>query len=226
MKLDSLTLALTAYNEEDALPRTVERALELLPQAAKRWELLIVDDGSTDGPAQVAGSLEVRHNGIRVLRHDQNRGMGAAIRTAIDASQMEWFCTIAADGQVDPRDLTTFLEPAQYCSAIFSTYSTRRDGIDRAFLSAGLRILLTLLTGAWNIPTGNYFIKTEILKSLSLHSNSFFANYEIYLSVRKRNIPYVWTSLPCTPRDTGKSKVRNLKTIFRVWNELVRYRFR
>ncbi len=224
MTLSSLTLALTAYNEGDNLSNTIARAIEFLPKAADAYELLIIDDGSTDSTPAIAERLAAENSKIRVICHPRNLGMGAAIRTAIRETKMKWFCTIAGDGQVNPNDLLTFVEPAQYHPAVFSTYSTRQDGVDRWILSNGLRILIFLISGVWKIPTGNYFIQSELIRSFPFTSESFVVNYEVFLNVRKRKLSYVWVQIPCTPRASGKSKVRNLKTIFRVARELIRYR--
>ncbi|HLG18372.1 MAG TPA: glycosyltransferase family 2 protein [Bdellovibrionota bacterium] len=223
-KLSSLTLALTAYNEEEAVPQTAARAIRFLSDTAERWELLIVDDGSTDGTVDILRTLTESHANVRILTHETNRGMGAAIRTAIEAAQSKWFCTIAADGQVDPLDLTAFIEPALYYPAVFSTYLNRRDGWDRTFLSNGLRLLMAITTGTWKIPTGNYFIQTNILKSFHLRSTSFFVNFEVFLETRRSRHPYVWVQIPCAARPSGQSKIRNVRTILRVTRELFRYR--
>ncbi len=226
MKLPSLTLALTAFDEEANLIETVKRALEFLPTAAEEWELLIVDDGSRDKTRAIAAEFADRDPRIGLLIHDQNRGMGAAIQSAIHHARMTWFCTIAADGQVDPRDLSALVEKTAEASTVFSTYSIRQDGIDRSLLSAGLRFLIGILTGNWKIPTGNYMVPTIRLKELHLHSETFFVNYEIYLELCRRKISMAWTEIPCSVRSEGSSKIRNFRKIFKVAGELFRYRLR
>ncbi len=224
MKLPSLTLALTAFNEELGLGATVDKALSFLPTAAERWELLIINDGSTDGTAEIADGLARRHRQVKAIHRETNGGMGAGIKTAIQAAEMEWFCTIAADGQVDPHFLEALKAPAMQAPAVFTTYSTREDGLDRKVLTQGLRYLILLTTGTWKVPTGNYFIKTAILKTLPLRSDTFVVNYEIYFEVRRRPIPLVWTQIPCVPREAGASKVRNVRKILSVMEEVLLYR--
>ena len=224
--IDSLTLALTAYNEEEALASTASRAIAFLQEKAASWQLIIVDDGSTDKTSEIAKQIEANNDGVVVVVHDQNGGMGRAIKSAIQHANQRWFCVIAADGQVDPKDLAEFCKPAMDGAAVFSTYRNRDDGLDRWVLSSGLRVIFLVLMGIWRVPTGNYFVPTGLAKSFELLSDSFVANFEVYFNVRRQKGPVKWVSLPCARRQTGVSKVRSLKNIWRVFVELLRFRLR
>lgn len=97
---DSLSIVVPAYNEEKAVVSTLERA-----QAAARGlglesvEVILVDDGSTDRTAELAARVP----GVRVLRHERNRGYGAAIKTGFAAARGSWLGFLDADGTCDPR---------------------------------------------------------------------------------------------------------------------------
>ncbi|MBW8877075.1 MAG: glycosyltransferase family 2 protein [Acidobacteria bacterium] len=82
-----LTVVVPAYNEEGRLEPGLRRALEYLARRGRPFELLVVDDGSRDGTAAVADAFAAQ--GVRVLRHERNRGKGAAVRTGVVASRGE-----------------------------------------------------------------------------------------------------------------------------------------
>jgi dolichyl-phosphate beta-glucosyltransferase len=80
-----LSVVIPSYNEEKRLEPGLRRALEYLDRRGASYELLVVDDGSQDGTAQAASAFAGQ--GVRVLRHERNRGKGAAVRTGILASR-------------------------------------------------------------------------------------------------------------------------------------------
>ncbi len=82
-----LTVVVPAYNEEGRLEPGLRRALEYLGRRGRPFELLVVDDGSRDGTVAVAAGFAAQ--GVRVLRHERNRGKGAAVRTGVVASRGE-----------------------------------------------------------------------------------------------------------------------------------------
>ncbi|MFY9822591.1 MAG: dolichyl-phosphate beta-glucosyltransferase [Thermoanaerobaculia bacterium] len=82
-----LSVVVPAYNEEGRLEPGLRRAVEYLRGRGRPYELLVVDDGSRDGTSAVAGAFAAE--GVRVIRHERNRGKGAAVRTGVLASRGE-----------------------------------------------------------------------------------------------------------------------------------------
>jgi glycosyltransferase involved in cell wall biosynthesis len=92
---DSVTIVVPAFNEGDSIGRVVREL-----RAAADWqEVLVIDDGSTDGTGEAA-----QHAGARVIRHPYNKGNGASVKTAIRAAASEWIAIVDADGQHRPED--------------------------------------------------------------------------------------------------------------------------
>ncbi|MBI1979616.1 MAG: glycosyltransferase family 2 protein, partial [Elusimicrobia bacterium] len=94
-KLESVPVSviLPAYNEADSLQEEITRIKKVLTDAQISFEMIVVDDGSTDNTSQIAQS-----QGVRVIRHPKNRGVGAARKTGILAAQNEIIVTTDADG--------------------------------------------------------------------------------------------------------------------------------
>ncbi|MEK9144964.1 MAG: glycosyltransferase family 2 protein [Elusimicrobiota bacterium] len=105
-----LSIVIPALNEEEALPSTLARTLAaakaLRASSGMEVEVLLVDDGSQDGTAQIARSFE----GVRVLSHGINRGYGAAIKTGFSAAKGEWLGFLDADGTCDPLSFTGLIK--------------------------------------------------------------------------------------------------------------------
>jgi glycosyltransferase involved in cell wall biosynthesis len=96
-----VTILMPAYNEELSIGETIRRARELYPE----YEILVVDDGSTDNTLQVAMDA-----GANVWPHPYNIGNGAAIKSGLRVAQGEWIVMMDADGQHAPEDIARLLE--------------------------------------------------------------------------------------------------------------------
>lgn len=110
MKNALLSLIVPCYNEEETLASCVDRILGLRDQDVS-LEIVIVDDCSTDGSLTVANGLAARHDCVTVLRHERNRGKGAAIRTGLMGASGDYIGIQDADLEYNPLDYKAMLEP-------------------------------------------------------------------------------------------------------------------
>jgi glycosyltransferase involved in cell wall biosynthesis len=98
-----VTILIPAYNEEEGLPRCLEA---LMPAAAEKdWEVLVVDDGSTDGTLEIA-----KQAGARVISHPVNKGYGASLKTGIRNASGGIIVMMDSDGQHNPEDIEMLLK--------------------------------------------------------------------------------------------------------------------
>jgi glycosyltransferase involved in cell wall biosynthesis len=102
-----------AYNEEHALAAVVHELATVLGKRNVEYEIIIVDDGSRDGTAQVAKEL-----GVTVLRHMRNRGYGAALKTGILAAKYDTICITDADGTYPAERIPDLLQALQTCDMV------------------------------------------------------------------------------------------------------------
>lgn len=99
-----VSVIVPAYNEEEAIHEVLSGLLEMAP-ADGSWEILVVDDGSSDATAERAA-----RPGVRVIRHPYNKGNGAAVKTGLREARGERVCLLDGDGQHDPRVVPRLLE--------------------------------------------------------------------------------------------------------------------
>lgn len=106
MKPNSITAFFPACNDERTIANLVLAALDAMSQVTHDYEVLVVNDGSTDRTAEVLDDLARRHpDRVRVIHHAQNRGYGAALRTGFAHAGKEWVFYTDGDGQYDPWEL-------------------------------------------------------------------------------------------------------------------------
>lgn len=105
-QLVGLSVFFPCYNEEKNIKNTVDKAIPIIKQIASKWEVLIIDDGSTDNTAQVARQLQKKYpRRIKIITHQPNRGYGAAFKSGFYHSQYDWIAFTDADGQFDFADI-------------------------------------------------------------------------------------------------------------------------
>lgn len=191
-----VSILIPAYNEEEFLPVVVERALGApLPEGMGR-ELIIVDDGSTDGTWRIASEAASRHDGVvRALRHERNRGKGAAIRTALGKARGEFAIIQDADLEYDPREYPKLLAPLVEGRAD-AVYGTRfAVGTERRVLYYWHAVANHWLTALANFAsdlnltdvwTGYKAFRTDLVRSIPLRSEGFGFEPEITLKLAQR----------------------------------------
>ena len=105
MPTPSVSLIYLCLNEQEALPRTLDEALAYCRAQLPDWEILVVDDGSTDQSADIVRRYGATEPRVRLLQHPRNLGMGAGLKTGIGAATKDYFCMLAADGQIPAAEL-------------------------------------------------------------------------------------------------------------------------
>ena len=99
--LAQVSLFLPCYNEADNVARTARQALDVLGRLGADFEVIIVDDGSTDATGEIADSLAAENDRVKVIHHRRNRGYGAALQSGFKAAQKELVFYTDGDGQFD-----------------------------------------------------------------------------------------------------------------------------
>jgi len=127
-KLSSLSVFFPCYNEEKNVPIVVSQALQILPKFAKKLEIIIVDDGSTDHTRKVADQLSARDERVRVIFHDHNLGYGASLRTGFNESRYDWIFYTDGDSQFDLAELEKLVKRSTKNQVILGYRANRAEG--------------------------------------------------------------------------------------------------
>ena len=223
-----LSILVPLYNEEEFIGPILDRVLSApLPDGVDR-EIVVVDDGSSDGSAEIADEIARAHPGIiRVIRHQQNQGKGAAIRTAIEHAQGE-FCIIQdADLEYDPREYVHLIKPLIEGKADV-VYGSRFMIVGERrvlyFWHSVANRVLTELTNVFadlnltDMETGYKAFRTSLLKSIPIRSQRFGIEPELTLKLAKRQVRIYETPISYYGRtyDEGK-KIGFWDAIEAVW---------
>jgi dolichol-phosphate mannosyltransferase len=225
-----LAVIVFAYNEAENVAPVLRELCEWLDAHERSHELVFIDDGSTDHTAAEARRVLAGRR-AQVLRHDTNRGIGAALKTAVAACSAGWVTFLPADGQIEPGAIGTLRAAAKHPAAepvdvVFSVYDDRNDGLDRKLLSAGVRLLITLVHQVVVHSDGPYLFRRSLFDPEQLTPDSFFLNFEFPIRVVSAGLPRRTVTIRCRPRRAGVSKSASLARIWGVGRDLFALRVR
>ena len=222
-----LTIAMPVYNER----ATIERAIDsVLDAGFSDYELLVVDDGSTDGTAGVIESRSWPAE-VRVLRHDRNRGKGAALRTALAEARGRYTTVLDADLEYSVHDIPALLEPlrAGEAEAVFGTRGFQSHSAYSFWYVVGNRAVTfaaNLIYNTWisDLMTGHKALGTELFRSLHLRERGFAIEAEITARLLGRGIRIYEVPVVYRARSREEGKKLTAADGLRVLRTLLRCR--
>jgi glycosyltransferase involved in cell wall biosynthesis len=204
-----------AYNEAGSLEAVAREIHDELGRLGCAYELLVVDDGSTDGSAALADRLATELAGARALHHPQNRGLGAVYRTGFAEARGELVTFFPADGQFPAAIIGQYLAAIEGADMILGTLPERRDALMARALSFAERLLLRALFGHFPRFQGIVMFRRALLDGMVLASRGrgWTVLMEFILRAERRGARIRNLPITLRPRASGKSKVRNLRNI-------------
>jgi dolichol-phosphate mannosyltransferase len=141
-----LSLVIPAYNEEQSIEPCVREANGVLAGLGKRYEIVVVDDGSTDGTFERLRALKKDVSALRAVRFARNRGQTTAMAAGFEHARGEIIVTMDADMQNDPADIPRLLEKMDEWDVVCGVRAGRRDSFVRKASSAVANTVRNRLT--------------------------------------------------------------------------------
>jgi len=204
-----VSCVLPARNEEGAIAIVVPAALEALASLTVECELVVVDDGSTDGTGALLDGLAGRESRLRVIHFREPRGYGAALRAGFAASRLPLLAFTDSDGQFDLRDLDRVLPLLVDADLVVGFRVNRADPASRHLLSRGYNALVRLALGV-RVRDVNCAFKAfhrRVLDLLPLKSDGYAINAELVARADAAGLRIGEVGVRHFVRIAGRSKV-------------------
>jgi glycosyltransferase involved in cell wall biosynthesis len=206
-----LSILMPVFNERQTIEGAIEDALSAELPIGER-ELVVVDDGSTDGTRELLREKQWPAN-VRVVLHDENRGKGAAVRTALRVATGKFAAVLDADLEYRASDLAPMLEPllAGETNVVFGTRAWQAHssyGFWYVIGNKAVTFATNLLYNCWisDVMTCHKAMRADLFRSLRLHASGFSIEPEIAARVLRggERIYEVPISYRARSRDEGK----------------------
>jgi glycosyltransferase involved in cell wall biosynthesis len=224
----SLSIFLPAYNEEENAATAVEEVSTAAHQLGLEYEIILVNDGSTDRTGEVAHELKERIPNFRLVEHYPNRGYGGSLKAGFAAVRMDLVAFVPADNQFDFQEIARFLEQIDRADIVCGYRVDRQDHIIRRFNAFGWNTLVRLLFGylCRDIDCGFKLLRREVLNRVNLVSDGAMIDTEFLAGARARGYRIAEVPVTHRPRVAGAATGADLRVIFRAFRDLVRFRRR
>jgi glycosyltransferase involved in cell wall biosynthesis len=229
-KLNSLSIFFPFWNEEKNIERVVKSAIPVAKKVAEKWEIIIIDDGSSDDTPKIAKKLASENQNIRVISHYPNRGYGAALKSGFTNAKYDYVVFNDGDGQFDFSEVTKFVDKIQDADIVIGLRKKRLDHPFRHLLMNLLKIWDFIFFGFYfkDIDCGFKMFKKQALKKiLPLYSEGAMITTEILAKAKRNKLKITQVEVSHFPRKFGNSSGGNLRVVLRaifesllLWNDL------
>jgi glycosyltransferase involved in cell wall biosynthesis len=220
--LPSVTLVLPAFDEAENIDAVLRQALDVLPRVTKEFEIVVVDDGSSDATA----ALAARHEGVQTLRHERNRGYGAALRTGLRAARMDWVFFTDADLQFDLEDLRDLIGASSEFDVVAGYRASRQDPLGRLLLAWGWGLLIRVVYGlrVRDVDCAFKLIRRRVLDAIPIESVGAFVNTELLVRARAAGFRIRQVPVRHFPRGAGRASGARPRVMLVAMQELISMR--
>ena len=220
----NLSVVICSYNEIKNLPVVIKNLKDTLQSFNGIYEIIIVDDGSTDGTDQYFQQLNDPL--VKVIRHHVNQGIGAALRDGYVVAVGDFITFLPADGQIRVSDVMLLLEAIGDNDVVFSYYAKRAQSYFRIITSKAVRALLFMLFGKLPRYDGTYLFKKSIYEQVKPIASSFVFNYEFLIKANQQRLRIISIETECLSRISGVSKVIGVRKIVFILIQIILLRIR
>jgi glycosyltransferase involved in cell wall biosynthesis len=221
----SISLFFPAWNEEDYVERAVTRALDVLPRLTDDFEIIVVNDASTDRTQEICEEMAARIPQLRVITHPVNLKLGGAMRTGLSESTKDLVVYSDIDLPWDLRELERALHLMEYLEADMICafrFDRTSEGPKRILYSFVYNLLIRSLFDI-NIKDVNFSFKVmhrRVLEAIELKSLGSFIDAELVVKAMRKGFRVFQMGVDYFPRTRGVSTLASPSVIMKMIREL------
>lgn len=225
-KLSEISFFCPAYHDEDNLPRLIPHVHKFLSEISGKFEIIIVEDGSSDRTGEVADSLAGRYPEVRVIHHPKNMGYGAALRDGFLNARYAYVMYTDGDSQYDVAEFRPYLHLLE-SHDVLSGYAPKKViSLRRRMQSAVYNWLIAVLFFVWikDIDCAMKIYKRRVLDSMEIKSTSAFIDAEMLIKASKKGFKIVQFPVTQYTRKSGPEGGSKWPVIWSTIKDMVKYR--
>ncbi len=227
VRKSSVSLVIPMYNEELNIEHAVTTAVEALQKYSDDYEIIIVDDASTDDSPRLVARMAAENPSILMIRHEKNRKLGGALKSGYAAASKDLVLYMDADLPFDPDVLGRAIRAMEVTGAdLIAGYRLDRtiEGLRRTIYSYVYNAVIGVLFG-WPHRDINFSFKLmrrEVLEAIDLKSEGSLIDAELIVKAKNRGFAIQQIGLDYFPRIRGTSHLSSPSVILKIFRELVK----
>lgn len=224
-RIKEISVFFPFYNEEANITSTVTKAINVLDKVAKEWEILMVNDGSSDNTLKIARKLAKEDNRLKVINHRQNKGYGEALKSGFYNAKHSWIATIDGDGQFDFSEITKLWEKTDKAQVVIGFRIERRDPLIRIIFGWGWTALANFLLGinVRDVDCSFKLVRKEVIEKIP-HLESTrggMISPELLAKAKKEGFIIDQVGVHHYPRKVGHQTGADIKVIIKSFVDLL-----
>ena len=218
-----LSVVVPCFNEEGNIARVVGQAADVGRRLASELEIIVVDDGSTDGTAKVLTALAEMIPELKIVPHPHNRGYGVAVRSGLERAAMDYVFLTDGDGQFDLEDLPGAIHLLREHDVVAGYRTHRQDGWWRRLWGRSWTALVNRVFGlrVRDVNCAFKLVPQSLLGSSELRSHGALISAEILFEARRLELSVAECAVTHYPRRTGRQTGASIRVIATAFVELV-----
>ena len=226
-----LSVFFPAYNDSGTIASMVIRAVKTASELTPDFEIIVVDDGSADGTAEIADELARTYPQVRAVHHPTNRDYGAALQTGFRSAIKEFIFYTDGDAQYDPAELAALWRSMTPDADLVNGYKiSRADPLHRILIGRIYHHIVSLLFGLKlrDVDCDFRRLRRTIFERINLEKTSGIICVEMMKKIQDAGFRVVEVPVHHYHRAFGKSAFFNFRRLFRtgrdllvLWGELV-----
>jgi glycosyltransferase involved in cell wall biosynthesis len=226
--LSSLSVFFPCYNEGENLPELVDKVCAFLPKIAKKYEIVVVNDGSNDRTKEIVKKLTKDCPQLRIVNHERNKGYGAALKTGIRSAKMDWVFWMDGDLQFDITSLSKFIGYVDRYDAVIGYRAHRADTFLRKVNGELYTRLINFLFGLdiKDIDCAFKLIRRSRLEKIAIETSSAFTSSEILIKLKGNGMKFKQLPVQHFPRLFGRPTGGSIRVIFKGLKETLIFFFK
>jgi glycosyltransferase involved in cell wall biosynthesis len=221
----TISVVVPALNEEANIALAVREIIEALGQAHfSDWEIVLVNDGSTDRTASVMERLATENPRIRVVHNGSNLGFGGAYKSGLAAATLEYVIMVPGDNELPATGLLPILEAVGKADIVVPYWiNTETRSWLRRLASYGFTAIMNVLFGLrLKYYNGTAVHRTKLVRQITINSNGFDYQAEALIKLLRRGCSYVQVGTSLGQRRAGTSKALRPKNVIIVLTSIAR----
>lgn len=220
-----LSVAAPCFNEAEGIEAVVAEWDGILSARPESSEIVLCNDGSTDGTGEVLARLQTRFPRLRVVTNETNGGYGRALSSAIMATRGDYVATIDSDGQFDVADAFPMLEDLERggYEAINGFRQGKKDSAFRVLADRGMNLLVRMMFGTTLRDTNCALklVRGDLMRGLRIEARGYPTPTEICLRLAARGVRMGERGVTHRERAAGFSKLHPWRTAWAFFRYLL-----